>query len=72
MTSAAKANRRADIVDRLEAENERLRAANETLGWQLETILQACDEPSCGWYSVSEATIDEARAALNIHKHGSE
>lgn len=31
MTSAAKANRRADIVDRLEAEIERLRAALESL-----------------------------------------
>jgi uncharacterized membrane protein YccC len=46
------------------AQLERLRAENEALRWQLETILQAADEPACGWYSISEMTIDDARKEL--------
>lgn len=75
-TSAAKANRNADIVDRLEAEIERLH--NERI--QLDRLLaryRAALEPFCtaDWYAygggkfqgiVHEAALDEAKTLLGM------
>jgi hypothetical protein len=50
-------------VEGLRAEIERLRTENDKLRWHLETILQAADEPSCGWYSIGQMTVDDVREA---------
>ena len=56
-TSAAKANRNADIVERLEAENERLRAA---LAWidNAEPELVAAAETKFGFKLVVEQSSE--------------
>lgn len=51
-------------MESAQKEITRLRAENETIGWHLETILQDAGEPSCGWHSIHELTITEARAAI--------
>jgi hypothetical protein len=58
MTSAAKANRNADIVDRLEAENARLQTA---LGYHVNELQEARRQ------AIRDATeIERLRAAVDL------
>jgi hypothetical protein len=68
MTSAAKANRRADIVDRLEAENERLRAAKEAVCFELRrrNALWRADPPS----TIADIAALTPCDTTNIHDRG--
>jgi len=65
--------------ERLRAANDRLVEENERIRLALEEIIQSADVDDSNdgpavdaWYCISTHLIDRARAALNIHKGGSE